>query len=85
MFNWEEAFCHSFLCPAGNLGPLRSVVEGAGDDKENLAEDAAAIADAALRLQPLLARAEQLRRGSAGSAPAAACAGDSRDGEILSD
>ncbi|KAK9806254.1 hypothetical protein WJX72_007440 [[Myrmecia] bisecta] len=49
------------LATCGDVSALAAVAGSAAAGKENLEDDAAAIAAAALRLQPLLARAQQLR------------------------
>ena len=51
----------SVFCIAGNAAQLAAVTAASGPDKENLAEGASAIVTAALQLQPLLARAQNLR------------------------
>ena len=46
---------------AGSAAQLAAVASASGPEKENLAEGASAMVTAALRLQPLLARAQKLR------------------------
>lgn len=46
---------------AGSAAQLSSIASASGQEKENLAEGASAMVTAALRLQPLLARAQKLR------------------------
>ncbi len=51
----------SVCCIAGGAAQLAAVTAASGPEKENLAEGASAIVTAALQLQPLLARAQNLR------------------------
>ena len=51
----------SVLCITGSATQLAAVTAASGPEKENLAEGASAIVTAALQLQPLLARAQNLR------------------------
>lgn len=55
--------CNKLLgaCSAGSAAQLAAVASASGPEKENLAEGASAMVTAALRLQPLLARAQKLR------------------------
>ena len=52
---------NGYLWSAGTASQLAAVAASSGPEKENLAESASAIVTAALRLQPLLARAQKLR------------------------
>ena len=63
MHNYLCHVCNKLLCacPAGSAAQLAAVASASGPEKENLAEGASAMVTAALRLQPLLARAQKLR------------------------
>lgn len=51
----------SVACYAGSAAQLAAVASASGPEKENLAAGASAMVTAALRLQPLLTRAQKLR------------------------
>ena len=57
----HDAVNHSWTLVAGSAAQLAAIAAASDPEKENLAAGASAMVNAALRLQPLMARAKKLR------------------------